>query len=221
MHSLGAEMSHPKSGLLRGLVTGLVVGLPLGAAGLVGFAHFAWPALPDNVVHVGGRLPLQCALALLTALLVAVPMLLVRPRSLALPWAAACYGAGALALGLIVVEAATPLVLGGGRAPLDFGLLRTRTPEAARELWPTITSNWQDQIAFGIAALVPLLLVLLRALRLRAKARAAVADTTTGTAAEAAPAGQEPEYRAPFEPAQAPVQQPTADLFTPRRPAGD
>ncbi|MER7502482.1 hypothetical protein AB0L05_26095 [Nonomuraea pusilla] len=216
-------MSHPKSGLLRGLVTGLVAGVPLGAAGLVGFIHLVWPALPDDVVDLGDGLPFQCTTALIAGLLVAVPMLLVRPRSLMLPWAAACFGLAALLLGVIVVDAATVLSRNGGRTPLDFDLdrLRARLPGAARALWSSPPTDWRGWLFLGVAALAPFLLVLLRALRLRAKARAAAADTTTGSAAEEAPAGQEPEYRAPFEPAQAPVQQPTADLFTPRRPAGD
>lgn len=228
MHSLGAEMSHKRSGLLSGLLTGLLAALVC-AAGL-GAAILFQQRLPSAVMSFGRGVPISLALSLLIAVVVALAISAVRPRSRALLPLAALYAGGAVAAGQITGKAImdgaalrTPGRSGaeladvtldnlnaglGGALSLYQGTLM-QTEAAGRTLTPT-GAAW---LCIAVAALAALALVALRVALVR---RAQRADEAAQE--ETAP---EPEYRAPFEPAQQPTPKPSADLFTPRDPARD
>jgi hypothetical protein len=210
-------MSHKRSGLLWGLLAGLLAALVC-AAGL-GAAILFQQRLPGAVMSFGGGLPVSLALSLLIAVVVALAIGAVRPRSLLLLPIAALYAGGAVAAGQVT-----------GKAVMDGAALRTpdRSPagmgdvtlenlnaglEGALSLYRgTLTETWAAWLCIAVAALAAFALVALRVTRVRRAQRAEEA---------AAQAEQEPEYRAPFEPAQQPTPKPAADLFTPRNPARD
>ncbi|WP_344475694.1 hypothetical protein [Nonomuraea monospora] len=215
-------MSHKRSGLLSGLLTGLLAAL-LCAAGL-GAAILFQQRLPAAVMTFGGGLPVSLALSLLIAVVVALAISAVRPRSLALLPLAALYAGGAVAAGQITGKA----VMDGAalRTPqrstmnvtVDVGDVTLENLNAglgdALSLYRgALTQTWAAWLCIAVAALAALALVALRVTRVRRALRAEQA------AAETEP--EEPEYRAPFEPAQQPTPKPTADLFTPRDPARD
>ncbi|TYB70394.1 hypothetical protein FXF51_04910 [Nonomuraea sp. PA05] len=212
-------MSHKRSGLLSGLLTGLLAAL-LCAAGL-GAAILFQQRLPAAVMTFGGGLPVSLALSLLIAVVVALAIGAVRPSSLTLLPLAALYAGGAVAAGQIT-----------GKAVMDGAALRTPQRSTmdvtvgdvtlenfnaglgdALSLYRgALTQTWAAWLCIAVAALAALALVTLRVTRVRRALRAERA------AEEAEP---EPEYRAPFEPAQQPTPKPSADLFTPRDPARD
>lgn len=223
MHSLGAEMSHKRSGLLWGLFTGLLAALVC-AAGL-GAAILFQQRLPSAVMTFGGGLPVSLGLSLLIAVMVALAIGAVRPRSLVLPPLAALYAGGAVAAGQITGKAVmdgaalrAPDRSGAGlRAELgDVTLdnLNAGLGDALSLYRGTLTETWAAWLCIAVAALAAFALVTLRVARVR---RAQRAEEAAAQAEE----DQEPEYRAPFEPAQQPAPKPATDLFTPRDPARD
>lgn len=225
MHSLGAEMSHNRSGLLPGLLAGLVAALVC-AAGL-GFAVLFQDRLPQAVATLGNGHALSVTLSLLIALLVALAVGAARPRGLAVPVVATLYAGAAVAGGQILgasillgapalrgetapssTAPASPRLSDITLANLDGGL-----PAALAAYRAPLSQTWQLWLYIAVAAVAALLMVTLRVLRVRRADRLA---TTTDETAE-----PEQEYRAPFEPAQSTAQEPAADLFTPRKPARD
>lgn len=221
MHSLGAEMSHNRSGLLPGLIAGLVAALVCAAA--LGFAVLFQDRLPKAVATLGNGHALSVTLSLLIALLVALAVGAARPRSLVLPVVAALYAGAAVAGGQIsgtsiVVGAALPMPASGAAAPPKFGDITVTNageglPYALAVYREPLSQTWQMWLYIAVAAVAALLMVTLRVLRVRR------ADRTADAAEEVTEPEQ--EYRAPFEPAQSPAQQPGPDLFTPRKPARD
>lgn len=205
-------MSHKKSGLHSGLVVGLLVGLVC-AAGL-GAAVLFQRRLPDAVMTFGGGLPVSLALSLLIAVLVALAMGAVRPRSLVLLPFAALYAGGAVVAGQI---AGSSILLGAAlRAPsaepapadlgdIDLADFNAGLPDALALYRQPLTDTWAAWLYIAVAAVAAFALVTLRVVRVRRAQRAQ----------EAVAEAQEPEYRAPFEPAQQPAPKPAADLFTP------
>ncbi|WP_344873750.1 hypothetical protein [Nonomuraea antimicrobica] len=200
-----------------GLLAGLVCAAGLGAAVLF------QQSLPSAMMDFGGGVPISLALSLLIAALVALAIGAVRPSSLLLLPVAALYAGGAVMAGQIT-----------GSAVMIGAALRTPSANRVAGLsdvtWPTFTSGLRDALALygaplseswaawlfiAVAALGAFLLVAFRVVRVRRARRAEEA------AAAEAEETREPEYRAPFEPAQQPVPKPTADLFTPRNPARD
>ncbi|UBU09783.1 hypothetical protein [Nonomuraea gerenzanensis] len=213
-------MSHKRSGLLSGLIVGLLAAL-LCAAGL-GAAILFQQRLPSAVMSFGGGLPVSLALSLLIAVVVALAIGAVRPRSLTLLPVAALYAGGAVAAGQVTGKA----VMDGaalrtpGRPSVEVGDVTLENFNAglgdALSLYRgALTETWAAWLCIAVAALAALALVTLRVVRVR---RAQRAEAATRAEAEAE---QEPEYRAPFEPAQQPAPKPSADLFTPRDPARD
>ncbi|SDK48692.1 hypothetical protein SAMN05421874_10835 [Nonomuraea maritima] len=212
-------MSRKRSGLLPGLVLGLVTALVCSAC--LGAAVLFQRSLPEAVTGFWSGLPLSLGLSVLIALLVALAIGAVRPRSLLLVPLAALYAGGAVVAGQI---AGVSIMIG---APL-------RTPPAeprAAQLSDVTVANfteglpgalalyrqplaeaWAVWLYIAVAALVSLLLVTFRVTRVRRAHRAESEATEQAT---------EPEYRAPFEPAQQPAQKPAPDLFTPRNPTQD
>ncbi|PZG05640.1 hypothetical protein C1J01_43245, partial [Nonomuraea aridisoli] len=184
-------------GLLLGLLAALVCSACLGAAVL--FQR----RLPEVVTGFGGGVPLSLALSVLIALLVALAIGAVRPRSLVLLPFSALYAGGAVVAGQITGSA---LMIGAAlRTPpaerdapdLSDVTVATFTgglPDALSLYRQPLTETWAAWLYIAVAALVSLLLVTFRVLRVRRAHRALLA-------AEAAES-QEPEYRAPFEPAQ-------------------
>lgn len=225
MHSLGAEMSHERSGLLPGLIAGLVAALVCAAA--LGFAVLFQDRLPKAVATLGNGHALSVTLSLLIALLVALAVGAARPRNRALPVVAALYAAAAVAGGQIsgasiMIGAARRTPASGTSSSPRLGDVTAANageglPHALAVYREPLGQTWQMWLYIAVAAVAALLLVTLRVFRVRRADRAALAQ-------QAAEAADEPgqEYRAPFEPAQSPAQQAApADLFTPRKPAKD
>ncbi|SEH00604.1 hypothetical protein SAMN05444920_11735 [Nonomuraea solani] len=213
-------MSHKRSGLLPGLLAGLLAGLVC-AAGL-GTAVLFQQSLPGAVMAFGGGLPVSLALSLLIAVLVALAIGAVRPRSLVLLPFAALYAGGAVVAGQM---AGSAVMIGAAlrapadeRAPADLGDVTLANfngglPDALSLYSAPLSETWAAWLYIAVAALAALVLVALRVTRVRRAQR-------TEAAAEEEES-QEPEYRAPFEPAQQPSPKPTTDLFAPRNPARD
>lgn len=224
MHSLGAEMSHKRSGLLPGLFFGLLAAL-ICAAGL-GVAVLYQESLPEAVTGFGGGVPVSLALALLIAVIVALAMGARRPRSLLLLPFAFLYGGAAVAAGQITgssVLIGAGLRAPGDRAPAGFSDVDLPTfneglPHALRVYREPLTETtaW---LYIAVAALAAFALLTLRVLRVRRAQRAEAAESP-GEPGQPGDSDK-PEYRAPFEPAQPPTPKPTTDLFTPRKPARD
>ncbi|MFC4121299.1 hypothetical protein [Nonomuraea zeae] len=215
-------MSHKRSGLLPGLVTGLLTALICAAA--LGAAVLFQERMPSAVTAFGNGFPLSLALSLVIALLVVLAMGAVRPRSLVLLPVSALYAGGAYAAGQVVGKSimigATLSTPSTERAPADLTDVTLDNFLAGLPYAPSLyrdplSETWAAWLFVGVAALAALALLTPRVVRARRAHRAELAET------EAAEQAQEPEYRAPFEPAQAPAQQPTADLFAPRKPAKD
>ncbi|MFI6927612.1 hypothetical protein ACIBIZ_47305 [Nonomuraea spiralis] len=215
-------MSHKRSGLLPGLIAGLVATLVC-AAGL-GFAVLFQDRLPRAVATLGNGHALSVTLSLLIALLVALAVGAARPRNRALPVVAALYAAAAVAGGQIsgasiMIGAARRAPASGTHSSPRFGDITAANageglPHALAVYREPPAQTWQMWLYIAVAAVAALLLVTLRVLRVRRADRAEPAAETTDE--------PEQEYRAPFEPAQAPAQQAGGgDLFTPRKPAKD
>ncbi|WP_043628188.1 hypothetical protein [Nonomuraea candida] len=211
-------MSHKRSGLLAGLLTGLLAALVC-AAGL-GAAVLFQQSLPSAVMSFGGGLPLSLALSLLIAVMVALAIGVVRPRSLVLPPLAALYAGGAVAAGQVTGKA---IMSGAGLdspsagrvaelGDVNLATFNAGLPEALSLYRAPLAETWAAWLYIAVAAVTALALVTLRVLRVRRAQRAEAA-------AERAEEAPEPEYRAPFEPAQQPAPKPAADLFTPRTPS--
>ncbi|MEU8249653.1 hypothetical protein [Nonomuraea sp. NPDC048916] len=181
-----------------------------------------WEYLPVFPRTFGDGLPLMTGLALVIGLLVGWAIRLVRARSLALPWASALYATAAVPLGWIGGSApySRPVLQGGRADPLALTVddFLNGLPYAAQSLWRALTTSWEPWAPLPAAAIPAFVLVLARALRMRRGTRAAAKDASKDGPVEAQP---EPEYRAPFEPAQStgtPVP-PVGDLFAPRKPS--
>ncbi|MEV0825485.1 hypothetical protein [Nonomuraea rubra] len=211
-------MSHKRSGLLSGLLTGLLAALVC-AAGL-GAAILFQQRLPSAVMSFGRGVPVSLALSLLIAVVVALAIGAVRPRSRALLPLAALYAGGAVAAGQVTGKA----IMDGAsrrtpeRSPITLGDVTLENLDAglggALSLYRgSLADTWSAWLYIAVAALAAFALVALRVALVRRAQRAGEAAQE-----ETAP---EPEYRAPFEPAQQPTPKPSADLFTPRDPARD
>ncbi|MFI6603099.1 hypothetical protein ACIBHX_43240 [Nonomuraea sp. NPDC050536] len=208
-------MSQRRSGLLSGLIVGLIASLVC-ASGVAAVVYVE-DRLPA-VFKAWNGWPLGAGLAVVTGLIVGGLICLVRPRGLVLPPLAALYAAAAEAAGLLVGIAPHMVVYaldtsGTAGAPLRApGLdeFMSGMRSALSLFISPIDRSWPVWLLVAISALVAFVLVALRVRRLRRRDRAQEPVE--------APESEEPEYRAPFEPAQAPTQQPTADLFTPRNP---
>ncbi|MGP3932642.1 hypothetical protein [Nonomuraea sp. KM88] len=214
-------MSHKRSGLLSGLIVGLLAGL-FCAAGL-GAAVLLQESLPGDITTFGNGLPLPLALSLVIALVVSFAMGSVRPRTFVLVPIATLYAGGAVATGQI---AGLAIMIGSAqRAPgrqtptglsdITLPSFAEGLPEALALYRDPLAETWPAWLYIAVAALAALVLVTLRVTRVRRSQRAQEAQ------AEEIEEPREPEYRAPFEPAQAPAPKPTTDLFTPRKPARD
>ncbi|NBE98644.1 hypothetical protein, partial [Nonomuraea sp. K271] len=199
-------MSHKRSGLLSGLIVGLLAGL-ICAAGL-GAAALLQESLPSGVTTFGNGLPLPLALSLVIALVVAFAMGSVRPRAFVLVPFAALYAGGAVAAGQITGLA---IMIGsaqrepGRQAPAGLSDITLPTftdglPGALALYRDPLTQTWPAWLYIAVAALAALVLVTLRVTRVRRSQRAHEAEAKGATEAEKP---REPEYRAPFEPAQA------------------
>ncbi|MEV0622218.1 hypothetical protein AB0I81_53495 [Nonomuraea sp. NPDC050404] len=214
-------MTHKRSGLLSGLVIGLPAAL-VGTAAL-GAAVLFEESLPEAVMSSGGGLSVLLGLSVLIALLVALAIGAVRPRSLLLPPIAALYAGGAVVAGQI---AGTAVLVGAKRntpsaepgpavvgdiTPANFN---TGLQDALTPYRDPLALAWPDWAGVAVAAVAALALVTFRVVRVRRTQR-------IQEAAEEPKETREPEYRAPFEPAQQPTPKPTADLFTPCKPAKD
>ncbi|QFY10809.1 hypothetical protein GBF35_33120 [Nonomuraea phyllanthi] len=214
-------MSHKRSGLLPGLITGLIAALICAAA--LGAAVLFQTRLPAAVAGFGNGYPLSVASSLVIALLVALAMGAVRPRSVVLVPIAAVYAGGAVAAGQVV---GSSIMIGTAlrtppaeRGPADLSDVTLDNFTAGLPYAPSLykdplSETWAAWLYIAVAALAALALLTLRVIRIRRRQRVEQPET----------AGQpegEPEYRAPFEPLQAPTPKPTADLFTPRGPAKD
>ncbi|MBF8189561.1 hypothetical protein ITP53_28265 [Nonomuraea sp. K274] len=191
-------MSHNRSGLVAGLISG-VVAMLVGAT-VVGSAIYFQDRLPA-VMWSGDGIPLLTALGLVTGLMVALAVSLVRPGGLTVPLMAAILGGGGVAAGFVGGVAASRMAFAGdaiGAFPRIFVAASSILTQGFDQTWPLWLST-------GVAALAALVLVALRVRRVRrAREEPAKSPEKEDT----------PDYRAPFEPAQ----QPTADLFTPRKP---
>ncbi|MFG1710227.1 hypothetical protein ACFLIM_44365 [Nonomuraea sp. M3C6] len=212
-------MSHKRSGLLPGLILGLLAALVCAAA--LGAAVLFQSRLPAAVTTFGNGHPLSVTSSLAIALLVALAMGSVRPRSIALIPVAALYAGGAVVSGQIVGSSimigATLRTPPAERGPADLAditldNLSAGLPYASSLYRDPLAETWAAWLYIAVAALAALALLMRRVVRVRRaqRARAAEAEET-----------KEPEYRAPFEPAQSPDEQPSTDFFTPRKPARD
>ncbi|MFC5834945.1 hypothetical protein [Nonomuraea insulae] len=205
-------MSHKRSGLLSGLIVGLLAAL-ICAVGL-GAAVLFQQSLPEAVMSFGGGLPISLALSLLIAVVVAFAIGAVRPGSLVLLPFAALFAGGAVMAGQVT---GSSIMLGADHdTPADLGDVNLPTFNAGLQDALSLyreppAETWAAWLYIAVAALAAFALLTLRVVRVR---RAQRADSS-------AEESQEPEYRAPFEPAQQPTPKPTADMFTPRNPAKD
>ncbi|GAA3238695.1 hypothetical protein [Nonomuraea helvata] len=211
-------MSHKRSGLLPGLITGLIAALVCAAA--LGAAVLFQTRLPAAVTTFGNGHPLSLVSSLAIALIVVLAMGAVRPRSVILVPVAALYAGGAVAAGQIagssIMIGATLRTPAAERGPVDLADITLDNFSAGLPYAPSLyrdplSETWAAWLYIAVAALAALVLLTLRVARVRRAQRALAADEVSA---------EEPEYRAPFEPVQAPSQKPTADLFTPRKPAG-
>jgi hypothetical protein len=212
-------MSHERSGLLPGLVLGLLAALVCSAC--LGAAVLFQHNLPGVLTKSGDGLPLSLTLSLLIALLVALAIGAVRPRSLLLLPLSALYAGGAVAAGQIT---ASSLMSGAARhtppaerGPADLADVTVANftdglQDALSFYREPSAETWVAWLCIAVAAVLCFALVTFRTVRVR-RARPARA------AAEAAQDAPEPEYRAPFEPAQQPSPKPGPDFFTPRKAA--
>lgn len=196
-------MSKQRSGLLSGLIVALIAAL-LSATGVAAFSWF-YGHLPDSVTSFGEGVPIFVAVALLSGLIVGLAVRVVRPRSRLLPLLAGLLAAGGFLLGMVAGFAAviyasrdTHSWPDADHLP-DVDSIANGFPQSLSRLG----DDWQTWAITAIPAVVAFLLVALRVRRVR----------RTTSVPEAV---EEPEYRAPFEPAQ-----PTGDLFTPRKPVKD
>ncbi len=222
MHSLGAEMSHNRSGLLPGLLAGLLAALVC-AAGM-GMVVLFQQSLPAAVITLWGGHPVLLGLSLVIAALVALAMGAVRPRSLVLLPFAALFAGGAVAAGQItgssiLYGAALRGAPSPEPAPADLGDIdmtnfNTGLQDALALYRGPLAETWSAWLYVAVAAVAAFALLTLRVTRVR---RAQRAQEDAAEAEET----KEPEYRAPFEPAQQPTPKTTADLFTPRKPVKD
>ncbi|MEW1845495.1 hypothetical protein AB0392_46755 [Nonomuraea angiospora] len=213
-------MSHKRSGLLPGLIVGVLSALV--SAALLGAAVLFQTRLPAAVTAFGNGHPLSLASSLVVALIVALAMGAVRPRSILLIPVAALYAGGAMAAGQI---AGSSIMIGSTlrtppaeRGPADLSDITLDNFSAGLPYAPALyrdplSVSWAAWLYIAVAALAALLLLTLRVVRVRRAQRA--------QEAEAEAESSEPEYRAPFEPAQAPTPKPTTDLFTPRNQTKD
>jgi hypothetical protein len=202
-------MSQHRSGLVSGLIVGLLTAVVCAAG--IGASSLYWERIPESVRTFGEGVPLLAALAFVAGVLIGWAIRLVRPRSLVLPPVSALYAAASALAGLIITVAMAPVTLfGSGPAgsppalsfPTVDALVRT-----AQIFWPALYRSWHIPTILAAAALPAFALVLMRVRRLR-KAAAAEPETTAAQDAE-------PEYRAPFEPLQAPKPATPPSLFTP------
>lgn len=204
-------MSQPKSGLLRGIIVGLLAMLACAAA--IAAALLFQDRLP-RVVTEG--MHWYIGLALAGGLIVGLAMRIVRPRSLLLPPLAAIYGGAAVAVGFItgLAPSLVPIRMNSRESGprLDPDDFMNGLPYAVALFTDPVKLSWRVWLPVALSALLGCTLVALKVRRNRAAARA--------TAPEEAEPVEEPEYRAPFEPAQSPGAAPrtTGDLFTPRDP---
>ncbi|TMR94678.1 hypothetical protein [Nonomuraea basaltis] len=212
-------MSHKRSGLLPGLLIGLVAALTCAAA--LGAAVLFQTRLPAAVTTFGNGHPLSLVLSLAIALLIALVIGAVRPRSITLIPVAALYAGGAVVAGQIagssMMIGATLRTPPAERGPADLSDITMDNfsaglPHAPSLYQDPLSETWPAWLYIAVAALAALALVTRRVLRIRRTHRTEAAQEEET---------QEPEYRAPFEPAQSPDQQPAGDLFTPRKPARD
>ncbi|MEV0234908.1 hypothetical protein [Nonomuraea sp. NPDC050786] len=210
-------MSHKRSGLLPGLVTGLIAALVCAAA--LGAAVLFQTRLPAAVTTFGNGHPLSLVSSLAIALIVVLAIGAVRPRSVILVPVAALYAGGAVAAGQIagssIMIGATLRTPPAERGPADLADITLDNFSAGLPYAPSLyrdplSETWAAWLYIGVAALAALVLLTLRVTRVRRAQRALAAGEASA---------EEPEYRAPFEPAQAPTPKATADLFTPRKPA--
>ncbi|MEU0571119.1 hypothetical protein ABZ297_37795 [Nonomuraea sp. NPDC005983] len=200
-------MSQQRSGLLAGLIIGFFATL-LGAAGFGAAIYFS-ARLPLEVRQFGDGVPLGGLISLALGLVVGFALWAVRPRSLVLPFAAALYACASLLLGFLGTFVASALDTGGPMATADE-FRRVVTAEAS-VFWSVLKTSSRFWLMLALAACPAFLLTLLRVLRLRRRTK------LEEPAPDEEPA--EPEYRAPFEPLNAPTpNRPTTDLFTPRTP---
>lgn len=208
-------MSRKRSGLLPGLVLGLVAALLCSAC--LGAAVLFQRSLPEAVTGFWSGLPLSLGLSVLIALVVALAIGAVRPRSLVLVPFAALYAGGAVMAGQV---AGVGVMIGAAlRTPpaepraaelsdVTVANFTEGLPDALALYRQPLAETWAAWLYIAVAALVSLLLVTLRVTRVRRAERAAAEAAVQQTA--------EPEYRAPFEPAQQPTPKSSPDLFTPR-----
>lgn len=200
-------MTHPTSGWLRGLIAGFVAML----AGVAGYGAAAggFYRLPAEVRWFAGdpALSFTIAICLAGGLLIGLVMWLVRPRTYGLAVAAAVFGFGLRALGSVAAEIGNALGMGTPMSAVQEFL-----PQAPAFVWEVMRTSVTFWLGVAAAAVPAFLLVLLRVARLRRRAR------LQAQVEEPVVVEEEPEYRAPFEPAQAPTQQTTTDMFTPRKP---
>ncbi|QYC42992.1 hypothetical protein Nocox_26965 [Nonomuraea coxensis DSM 45129] len=217
-------MSHNRSGLLPGLALGLLAAL-VGAAAL-GAAVLFQTRLPAGVTAFGNGHPLSLVSSLLVALLVALGVGAARPRALTLVPVSALYAGAAMAAGQVL---GSSIMIGATlRTPpagppdvtvsdITWDNFTAGLPHAPNLYRDPFAETWAAWLYLAVAALAALLLVTLRVLAARRAHR-----RRTEPGAGAPEEGQEEtDYRAPFEPAQPPGQQPTTDLFAPRKPARD
>lgn len=202
-------MSQPKSGLIPGLIVGLFAML-LCAAGLA--AAFMFEDRLPAFTRYGEGAPMAFALCVVTGLVVGLAVRAVRPRSLLLPPLSALFAAGAVFAGVVVgfsLRARPVLNAHEGTAPVSTvdGLVR-RLDSTAALFFEPLGQSWKAWVVVAVAALTAFVVV---ALRVRKVRRASVTEPPVEQHAE-------PEYRAPFEPAQPTETRPAGDLFTPRNP---
>lgn len=200
-------MSKQRSGLLSGLIVALIAAL-LSATGVAALYWF-YALFPESVTTFGEGVPIFVAVALLSGLFVGLAVRVVRPRSRLLPPLTGLLAAGGFLLGIVA-----------GFAPFIYDSRDTHSapdadhlpamdsiangfPQALSRAFQSLGDTWQLWAFAAIAAVVAFLLVALRVRRVR---------KTTAVPGVV----EEPEYRAPFEPAQ-----PTGDLFTPHKPVKD
>ncbi|WP_433429719.1 hypothetical protein [Nonomuraea sp. CA-141351] len=212
-------MSHNRSGLLPGLVAGLLAALVCAAA--LGAAVLFQTRLPAAVATFGNGHPLSLVSSLAIALIVALAIGAVRPRSVVLVPMAALYAGAAVAAGQIVGSSimigATLRTPPAERGPADLADITLDNFSAGLPYAPSLyrdplSETWAAWLYIAVAALAALALLTLRVTRVRRAQRTLAAEEAEKP---------EPEYRAPFEPAQAPAPKPATDLFTPRKPAKD
>ncbi|MFG1619295.1 hypothetical protein ACGFI3_41620 [Nonomuraea wenchangensis] len=218
-------MSHNRSGLLTGLALGLIAALVAAAA--LGAAVLFQNRLPTGVTAFGNGHPLSLVSSLLVALLVALGAGAARPRALTLIPVSALYAGAAMAAGQVL---GSSIMIGASlRTPPDgpdpaalpdvtvaditWDNFTAGLPHAPNLYRDPIAETWAAWLYLAVAALAALLLVTLRVLGVRRAHRRGTEPEGDGR--------EEAEYRAPFEPAQPPTQQPTTDLFAPRKPARD